>query len=49
MASYETTKHLILNNMIVDLDMLGALIEGGIIGEEDISLIITKHCHDPSH
>ena len=39
----ETPKNLVVNSMEIDLNMLGPLMEGEIVGDEDGHLIITKH------
>ena len=38
-SSNETTKNLIVNNVIVNLNVIGALIEGGVVSERNHSLI----------
>ena len=42
-SSDETIKHPIPNSMKIDLNVLGALMEGKIICEEDNNIIVTKH------
>ena len=40
--SDETTKNLVTNNLALNLNVLGVLIEGEVVGEEDNDLIITN-------
>ena len=40
MSSDETTEHPVVNSLEIDLNTLGAFMEGGIVEKEDIGLII---------
>ena len=47
MSSDETTKHLVINKIAIDLNVLDALMKGTTVGEEDRNLSINKFWLDP--
>ena len=49
MRNKETTKNPIANSVTIDPSVLSAHVEGGIVGWEDGSLIITKYWQGPLH
>ena len=44
-SSDKASKDFIVNNMIVNLNVLSALIKGGVVHNENGSLTIIVHCH----